>query len=128
VHVPAQIRDAILDHSDACAPEEACGLLAGDRHGLTMAYCLTNAQHSPVAYTIEPEEHFQALRHAEAHGWQIVGTFHSHPNSEPFPSSTDRRLANESDWVYLISGRNRQVRAYYLRGGTVAEEPLEIEA
>ena len=129
MRVPRQIRDAILAHSAFCAPEEACGLLAGDASGhLTMVYCLTNAEHSPVAYTVEPEEHFRALRHAEANGWELVGAFHSHPSSEPYPSPTDRRLAAEPDWIYLIAspGASPGLRGYYLRDGTVVEEPLEI--
>jgi len=129
--LPTQIRDAVLAHAAFCAPEEACGLLAGDADGrLRMVYCLTNARHSPVAYTIEPEEHFRALRHAEANGWELVGAFHSHPYSEAFPSATDRRLAAEPDWIYLIASLvgpdSSRLRGYFLRNGTVEEEPLEM--
>lgn len=127
MRMPRQIHAAIVAHAEACAPEEACGLLAGDESGnLTMAYCLTNIEHSPVAYTVDPEEHFRAMRHAEANGWQLVGVFHSHPRSEPFPSATDLRLAAEPDWVYVIVGNKAKVRAYHLESGSVVEEPLEI--
>ncbi len=127
MRVPQQIREAISAHTSFCAPEEACGLLAGDDAGrLRMVYCLTNVEHSPVAYTIEPEEHFRALRHAEANGWEMVGAFHSHPHSEPYPSATDRRLAAEPGWIYLISSTGDRLRGFYLRDGNVIEESLEI--
>jgi proteasome lid subunit RPN8/RPN11 len=92
-----------------------------------MVYCLTNIQHSSVSYTIDPEEHFRAMRHAEAKGWHLAGAFHSHPGGEPYPSATDRALAAEPDWVYLIAGGRKMVRAYRLGGGSVVEVPLEIE-
>jgi len=131
MRVPGRIRDAVLAHAAFCAPEEACGLLAGDNEGnLRMAYCLTNVQHSRFAYTVEPEEHFRALRHAEANGWELVGVFHSHPYSEAYPSGTDRRLASEPDWIYLIASLvgpvGSRLRGYFLRRGTVVEETLEI--
>ncbi|MFZ0493277.1 MAG: M67 family metallopeptidase, partial [Acidimicrobiia bacterium] len=111
MQVPGQIYDAILNHAEACAPEEACGLLAADAVGaLRMVYCLTNVQHSTAAYTIDPEEHFKAMRHAEANGWHLAGAFHSHPDAEPYPSATDRALATEPDWVYMIAGKGRKVR------------------
>ena len=81
--IPGQIREALLAHAFACHPEESCGLLASDPSGrLRMAYPLTNALHSPTNYTIEPTEHFRALKHAELSGWEISGVFHSHPHSE----------------------------------------------
>jgi [CysO sulfur-carrier protein]-S-L-cysteine hydrolase len=129
VWVPRDIHDAIVTHAHACRPEEACGLVAADADGvLTMAYCLTNTQHSPTAYTIDPEEHFRALRHAESSGWHLAGVFHSHPHSDPYPSPIDRRLAPDPDWVYLIVGQEGTLRGYRLQGGSVTEVSLEIEA
>jgi len=126
LRIPNEIYHAILNHAEACAPEEACGLLAADAAGsLRMVYCLTNVQHSTVAYTIDPEEHYKAMRHAEANGWHLAGAFHSHPDAEPYPSATDRALAMEPDWVYVITGRARMMRAYRLDGGSVVEVPLE---
>ena len=86
VKLPAPIREAMLVHAYNCHPEESCGLLAGEPGGpLRMAYPLTNALHSPTNYTIEPTEHFRALRHAESAGWELVGVFHSHPHTGAYP-------------------------------------------
>ncbi len=127
VRIPQPIYQAMVAHARFTYPEEACGLLAGDAAGnLRMAYCLTNAERSESSYTIEPTEHFGALRHAEARGWDLVGVFHSHPRSAPYPSAKDRRLAAEPDWLYVIVGGSGEVRAFRLRDEGFYEVELEV--
>lgn len=132
MEVPAEIRRAMVAHAHFCHPEEACGLLAADRQGrLRMVYCLTNADHSPVTYALEPEEHFRALRHAEARDWHLAGVFHSHTGSPAYPSPTDVARALEPDWLYVLVGlkdsRSPVVRGFWIRDGRVAEEKLTVE-
>lgn len=101
--LPRQARQAMLAHADYCHPNECCGLLAGDPGGLVhFVYPLTNADHSPISYTVDPREHFEALKHAERNGWELIGAFHSHPQGSPRPSATDLARASEPDWVYVI--------------------------
>jgi proteasome lid subunit RPN8/RPN11 len=127
IDLPGQIHEAMVAHARFTDPEEACGLVAGDRQGrLQMVYCLTNVEHSATSYTIDPTEHFRALRHAESSGWDLVGAFHSHPRSPAFPSATDVRLAAEPDWIYFIVGRAGEVRAFYLRDGATTEATVRI--
>lgn len=129
LRVPAQIHEAMMAHSRFVYPEEACGLLAADGEGrLRMVYCLTNAEHSESAYTIDPTEHFRALQHAESRGWELVGAFHSHPHSAAFPSARDIRLAAEPDWIYLIVGLGGppDLRAFSLQGQTISEVALQV--
>ena len=105
VVIPAEVHEAIVRHALFVLPDEACGLLAGRVPGrVRMVYPLDNVQASPVAFTIEPEGHFGALRHAERSGWELIGAFHSHPTTEPVPSPTDIRLAYEPDWIHVIVG------------------------
>ena len=101
--MPEQVRDAMIAHARFCYPEEACGLLACDPDGrVRMVYALTNAEHSPVAYTVDPAEHLKAMRHAERNGWELAGVFHSHTHSPAYPSPTDVARAVEPDWVYVL--------------------------
>ncbi|GIU91211.1 MAG: Mov34/MPN/PAD-1 family protein [Acidimicrobiia bacterium] len=131
LRLPAQIKQAMLVHAENCYPEEACGLVAGDRRGLRMAYPLTNVLASPTNYTIDPVEHFRALKHAERQGWELVGVFHSHPHSQAYPSPTDVRLAPDPEWVYFLIGladRDRpQLRAFRIHDGTITEIDIEEE-
>jgi proteasome lid subunit RPN8/RPN11 len=120
-----QIRDAMVAHTDFSAPEEACGLLAGDRAGVHMVYCLTNRDRSTHRFTVDPNEHYRAWRHAERHGWDIVGSFHSHPRSAAIPSATDVARALDPTWIYVIvglgSGGRADLRGYLIRNGEATE-------
>jgi proteasome lid subunit RPN8/RPN11 len=124
LQLPDDVRRAIHAHAESCAPNECCGLLASDPEGrLRFAYPLTNTQPSPVSYTIDPDEHFGALCHAEDRGWEVSGVFHSHPNGPATPSAIDIRGALDPAWVYLIAGRG-QIRGYRIRRGATEEIQL----
>jgi proteasome lid subunit RPN8/RPN11 len=100
--LPAAAVDAIRAHEAFSLPEECCGLLAGLADVVRFVYPLTNANPSSTSFTIDPGEHFHSWRHASLNNWDLIGAFHSHPNGPGHPSKTDRALANEPDWVYLI--------------------------
>lgn len=123
--LPSQVVEAVVAHSRFCAPEEACGLLAIDREGkVAMVYCLTNVDRSSTSFTVDPTEHFHALRHAERSGWTIGGAFHSHPSSPPVPSRTDVAAALDPTWLYVIvslATRQPEVRSYHIADGIVSE-------
>jgi proteasome lid subunit RPN8/RPN11 len=118
--VPDPIRVAILTHADNCLPDECCGLIATEEGALRFAYPLTNANPSPVTFTVDPLEHFGAMRHAEGQGWEISGVFHSHPDGEPTPSPTDVAMAWDPEWIHLIVGGGR-LGAFRIREGKVEE-------
>jgi proteasome lid subunit RPN8/RPN11 len=123
--LPDQIRQAILTHADNCAPNECCGLVAADSEGqIAFAYPLTNVDPSPFSYTIDPDEHFSALVHAESHGWVITGVFHSHPGGDAVPSLIDVQSALEPGWMYLIAAPG-EIRGFTIRAGTVKEVELD---
>ncbi|MEX2278454.1 MAG: M67 family metallopeptidase [Acidimicrobiia bacterium] len=125
-----QILEAMLSHAENCHPEESCGLLAMDESGrIRMAYPLTNSLRSSTNYTIEPREHFKALRHAEAQGWEIGGVFHSHPHSAAHPSPTDVRLAPDPEWLYVVIGMEDRpvVRGFWIIQGQIHDEPITFE-
>jgi proteasome lid subunit RPN8/RPN11 len=117
--VPDPIRVAILTHADNCLPDECCGLIASDETGaVRFVYPLTNANPSPVSFTLDPQEHYGAMRHAENQGWEITGVFHSHPAGEAIPSAIDVAMAWDPDWVHLILGEG-EIGAFRIRGGSV---------
>ena len=125
VAIPEQIHAAMIAHADFCFPEEACGLIAVDEeHVLRMVYATTNIDRSPVKFTVSPEEHFGVIRHAETHGWQVAGSFHSHPKSAAFPSARDIAGALDPEWLYVVVGLVggvADVRGYRIRDLAVSE-------
>jgi molybdopterin/thiamine biosynthesis adenylyltransferase/proteasome lid subunit RPN8/RPN11 len=128
VELPTQIRDAMVAHARFCAPAEACGLLAFDDDGrMRMVYALTNIEESPVAFTVDPDEHIRALRHAESRGWHLGGVFHSHTRTPAYPSDTDVGRAAEPGWLHVLVSLERDtedVRGFWIEAGEVIEEPL----
>lgn len=126
VNLPPQIVDAVIAHAQFTYPEEACGLLAVDAAGeVRMVYCLTNVERSQYRFTVDPNEHYRAWRHAERNGWEIGGAFHSHPFTAPHPSSTDVTGALDPTWLQLIVGLadldDPEVRAFRIVDGEVIE-------
>ena len=121
LRLPDQVRTAILVHAANCAPDACCGLIASDGEGqIRFAYPLTNVSPSPVAYTINPDEHFAALGHAESLGWTLSGVFHSHPAGSTQPSMVDLIGALDPDWVYLIAGSG-EVRGFRIKDKKASE-------
>jgi len=130
VILPTEIRTAIESHAIAGFPQEACGLLAADADGfLRMAYPLTNVEASTHRFTIDPDEHWGALRHAERNGWSICGAFHSHPTSPPRPSGADLAGALDPEWVHVIVGPvdpgPMELAGYRIEGGVAT--PIDLE-
>lgn len=121
-----QITDAVVAHARFAYPNEACGLLAVDDEGrVRMAYCLTNLDQSRYRFTVDPNEHFHAWRHAERNGWDIGGVFHSHPFSAAYPSATDVTAALDPAWIHVVVGLAvadvAEVRVFAIADGVVRE-------
>jgi proteasome lid subunit RPN8/RPN11 len=81
----------------AAHPEEACALLVGPRWRVARLWPCRNvwlpARERLRRFAIDPREQLLAQKWARSRGWQVLGSLHSHPQGEPVPSATDRRLA-----------------------------------
>lgn len=125
VEVPGAVLDALVDEALAGAPIERCGLLIGRGASVVRAHPARNADRSPTRYTIEPADHFAALRAARGDGLDVIGAWHSHPAGTPVPSPTDRAEA-APDFLYLIVGLApvAEVRVWQLVGGNFVPRHL----
>jgi proteasome lid subunit RPN8/RPN11 len=111
------------------APEEACGLLAGQGNQVQAVIPVTNELHSQVRYRMEPTEQLKAFLEIEQHGWELIGIYHTHPYGPGEPSQTDRAEAFYPESVYLIlSGQldGWQARGFFIRAGGVSEIPVRV--
>lgn len=120
--VPQAIRDELHAHAAAEAPNECCGLVLV-RDGVAVEYIRgVNKLASPYRYElyIDPIVWSEIDDDVE----QVV--FHSHPETEPRPSRTDRELAGLwSGRPFLIYGLARQeLRAWRVARDEVEELPL----
>lgn len=131
VHVPGPVAEAMFRHAGWALPNEACGLIGMDASGRpAMAFCLTNADLSPRRFTIDPAEHFGAIRFCESIGLTVGGVFHSHVKSEAVPSATDMSSGLHEDWLHFIIGpvvgQRPLLRAFRIIGDSVAEVSVSI--
>ena len=96
----------ILQYCQKGLPNESCGLLAGNIDGeiktISEVYLLTNVDHSKEHFSMDPREQLQAVKDARKKGYELIGNFHSHPESPSRPSEEDKRLAYDSKAEYLI--------------------------
>lgn len=124
----------LLTWAEACRPNEACGLLAGDGPPVaggraTRFIPLRNAAQSPYRYLIDPQEQLTTMLELDDRDEVVWGIFHSHVASPAEPSVTDLGLAFYPESLYLIcslAGDDPHVRAWTLAGGQAAEVPLRI--
>ncbi len=130
IRISQRVIEQILAHCRACYPNEACGILSGTENIAREAYCLTNAEPSPVSYFIEPRELFGAMKTMRAEGQQMIAIYHSHPQSPPYPSLRDVSLAFYPDAVYVIIGLSElaapEIRAFTIIEGVVSEVTVLI--
>jgi proteasome lid subunit RPN8/RPN11 len=107
VQVSADLVQAIVDQARAEDPNEACGLIVGDRPaadgGVPLRYeAVRNKAASPYRYEIHPDDLLRltiATDDADEVFWAIV---HSHVRSPAYPSPTDVGLAFYPDALYLL--------------------------
>ena len=122
--------DEMIAHAREDAPNECCGILAGEDGRVLQLYRAVNAEQSPYRYSVDSRDLFRIHRECEARGWEFVGIYHSNTFSEAYPSATDVRLGFWPEAVYfLVSLRDKEnpdVRAYRIVDGQVSEEELEI--
>ena len=86
----------IREHGVSDYPYECCGLLLG-RFGengkiVSETYPISNAREESAKrnrFLITPEELMRGERYARAHDLEVVGFYHSHPDSPAVPSQYD---------------------------------------
>ena len=106
ISLKKQDYEKILEHAKKGLPNEACGLLGGviegDNQVVTDVYLLRNVDESNEHFSMDPAEQLAAVKDIRAKGRQLLGNFHSHPESPSRPSEEDKRLAYDSTAEYLI--------------------------
>jgi len=123
--------ESIIKHCLEELPNEACGLLVGKEGRVERVYHLTNADHSPVSYRLDPQEQYQVFMEMEKRGWELLGIYHSHVAAPPYPSASDIKQAYYPEALYLIVSladrENPQARAFHIVEGQVTEAEFVVE-
>lgn len=136
------LHEQIKAHGTAAYPHEGCGLLLGlVEDGVNVVTAVRpvpnvwpDEAEKRIRFRIAEDEWRDAEFVAMAEGLDIIGIFHSHPDSAPVASPRDLAWASWPGYSYLITevrqGRPAHSRSWQLaedRSGFV-EETIEIVA
>ena len=122
-------KDKLVTHAISEQPSESCAMLfgkkIGDNWNVKEVFLTQNIDDSQTNFTISPEELLKGYQIAEKNQLEVVGIFHSHPNSDAIPSNTDKKFMqnNPVPWI-IFSGVNNDLKAYLLDSGVI-EIPIK---
>lgn len=115
----------LAQYSENQKPNEACAILFGKEDEVLDIFFTDNIEESPINFTISNEQLIEAYKIAEDQNVEIIGIFHSHPNSDAFPSNTDKKFMQSNPVVWIIySGINKNFKAFILESDSI-EIPIK---
>ena len=100
--IPTHIFERMLAWAKTHAPVEACGILAGRNGKVEKLYEMTNIDNSSDHFMMDPKEQFAAAKDIRSRGLEMLGVYHSHPETPARPSEEDIRLALTPNVTYVI--------------------------
>jgi proteasome lid subunit RPN8/RPN11 len=126
--------DQILQQSRNEYPDEACGVILGPLGANTPERLkpMINAAHSPTFYEFDPKDLLALYREVDDNDEEIVVIYHSHTETEAYPSRTDIAYAGEPGAHYVLVSTREEIapatefRSYRIIDGIVTEEPVTI--
>ena len=139
--LPAQIIQELVDHARAEDPNEACGVIIGDRYaadgGRALRFKATrNRAASAFLYEIDPDDLLRLTIETDDADEVFWGIVHSHTRTPARPSATDIRQAFYPDALYVLvslaadeadpTGDAPSVRAWRIVDGQVYEVELTV--
>ena len=103
LNLPGPLHAALLAHAAATPTLEVCGLLGGRDACASSLYRIPNEDPSPAtAFEMAPQAMLAAFQTMRARNEELVGIYHSHPQSPPRPSARDLAAAAYPGVAYLV--------------------------
>jgi [CysO sulfur-carrier protein]-S-L-cysteine hydrolase len=156
--------DELIAHARELDPYECCGFLAGTGQSVSRVYRIKNIvsldgaaeaasfddakvrhlsrlspeEKAEIAFIMDAQEMFQAVKDMRKHSLTLQVVYHSHPHDPARPSVTDIKIANEweENWsrlnltlpiyllISLMDKSSPDLRAYWIKNGAVT--PAQI--
>ena len=136
VVLPADILTRIRSHGEETYPHECCGFMLGSAEdGLQHIKEIRlqpneRTESRENRFVISPEQFKAAENHARKTGLQLVGIYHSHPDSPARPSEYDRDHAWPWFSYVIVSvkgGKSAEANAWELRDDRSGFDEVELE-
>ena len=116
IRISEQQLQEIREHGVRDYPYECCGLLLGQYGAegklVTETYPISNAREESAKrnrFLIEPEELMRGERYARGRDLEVIGFYHSHPDSPAVPSQYDLEHAWPT-YSYIIVSTGADAR------------------
>ena len=130
IRIPKDIFEGMVEHAKKESPLECCGILGGKGETVQRAFELQNAEKSPIRFSISPQEQLKFFDEIERHSIEMIAIYHSHPDSIPFPSETDVKMAfypeMSSVIISLKERDNPVVKAFRIKKEAIRLEEIEV--
>jgi len=133
----------IIEHGLSGKPLEICGLLAGAVQGgdsnVLEVHRVESLDKSALTYSMNGLDYARIERDVTRRGLKLVGIYHTHPATVPYPSVTDVARAHWEgtddllfpDFSYLIVSlrdpANPEPRSFKIEGHRIPEDIREEE-
>ncbi len=136
VVVPGDILDRMRRHGEETYPHECCGFMLGTAEdGMQHIREIRSQPNERTEsrenrFIISPEQFKAAETYARTTGQQLVGIYHSHPDSPARPSEYDRDHAWPWFSYVIVSvkgGRAAEANAWQLRDDRSGFDALTLE-
>ncbi len=115
----------LTEHADKENPNESCAILFGKNDLILEVFLTKNIDESSVNFTISNKQLIEGYKIAEEKKLEVIGIFHSHPNSDAYPSNTDKKFMHSNPVVWIIySCVNKNFKAYFLESDII-EIPIQ---
>lgn len=103
IEVTSGVMATLLEEAQRADPLECCGILLGQGDRIERALPAANVHPAPDRhFEIDPAALIGAHRAARGGGAQVLGYYHSHPNSRAAPSAQDRAQASGDGRIWAI--------------------------
>jgi proteasome lid subunit RPN8/RPN11 len=107
ISLPAAIRAQVVAHARTEEPNEACGIIVGDRPaadgGRAVRFeAARNKAASPWRYELHPDDLLRLTLETDAADEMFWAIVHSHVRTPAVPSQTDLGLAFYPDALYVL--------------------------
>ena len=110
----------LSEYSENQKPNESCAILFGKNNQVLDLFLTENIEESPVNFTISNKQLIEGYKVAEEKKMDVIGIFHSHPDSDAYPSNTDKKFMQSNPVVWIIySGINKNFKAYLLESDII---------
>jgi proteasome lid subunit RPN8/RPN11 len=122
----------IVNQARAGAPQEVCGLVAGQMGVAQHIVPIPNRSATPEThFEMEATALLKAYKAMDAAGMVLIAVYHSHPNSNPIPSQTDirealRNMPNAYQLIVSLKQAQAQLQVWHIHNGHVDRVELLV--